>query len=119
MVRSAVPPEQLLGRQLAVPILVERLERSLASGDGLFACQPTVVVRTESGPAGETVAFVIEDTGPEDRELESWRSAPLRGRALACALGSCILGRLGGQIDVARAGDRTRVTAKVTKESGG
>ena len=59
----------------------------------------SVVVRTESGPAGESVAFVIEDTGPEDRELQSWRSAPLRGRTLACALGSCILGRLGGQID--------------------
>ena len=73
----------------------------------------SVVVRTESGPAGETVAFVIEDTGPEDRELESWRSAPLRGRALACALGSCILGRLGGQLEVVRAKDRTRVVLAV------
>ena len=68
-----------------------------------------VVVRTEPGPAGETVAFVIEDSGPEDRELRSWRAAPLRGRSLACALAGCILGRLGGKLDVVRAGDRTRV----------
>ena len=61
----------------------------------------------------EKIAFVIEDSGPEDRELRRWQSAPLRGRALACALGSRILERLGGQIDVLRDADRTRVVLAV------
>jgi C4-dicarboxylate-specific signal transduction histidine kinase len=64
-------------------------------------------------PVAGAVVFAIEDSGPEDPELCGWRSAALRGRVLACALASCILDRSGGQVDVTRAGDATRIALTV------
>jgi signal transduction histidine kinase len=55
------------------------------------------------------VTFRIEDDGIEDESLARLHEGELTGRALACAVGEVILGRLGGSVEVSRIESRTRV----------
>jgi len=77
--------------------------------------QGSVAVRARSDPDDGTLVVAIEDNGPEEPGLADWRGAPLRGRVLACALASGLLGRCGGRVDVARVGSRTRVALVVPR----
>jgi len=78
-----------------------------ASPDG------SVFVRARHDPDSGTVEFHVEDDGAEEPELAKWRDAILRGRVLACNVARRILTGLGGEIDVLRQEDRTRIVMTV------
>jgi len=66
-----------------------------------------IVIRAE--PRGDRIALCIEDDGPGGEDPAGFRDQAMRGRPLLCAVADVILPRQGGDFEVTRMDDRTRI----------
>ncbi len=79
--------------------------------DALEAARPNGHVRLHVR-SGDGVGFEISDDGSEEDAPLSWRDAELRGRTALIAAAHQMLTDMGGQLDVARRDEATRVTLR-------
>ncbi|MDE0885450.1 MAG: hypothetical protein OSB70_07955 [Myxococcota bacterium] len=104
--RFELDPE-LVAVRIDVGVIQRLIESFFFLAIDATAGRGEIVIRAES--QGGRIALCVEDDGPGGEDPAGFRDQAMRGRPLLCAVADTILLRQGGDFEVARIDDRTRI----------